>query len=234
MSELVFIVGNQTKTTSLKVAEYFGKRHSDVLEAIRALDCTSEFSQRNFTSANYIDSQAKARPYYEMTKDGFTFLVMGFRGIKAAKLKESYIQAFNAMEANIKQQPQAGSLDFLQGMLDAMKNQAERITDIANSQAQLIKRVERVEAQPKPGLHLTISHAKDFKTVRKEQLLEEYRRPIADLVLTVFSHITGYAERWRAARAQYYSDTGEHFPHVGKANETQLREFLRWLNNYKY
>lgn len=37
-----------------------------------------------------------------MTKDGFTFLVMGYRGKKAAKFKEAYIQRFNAMEDFIK------------------------------------------------------------------------------------------------------------------------------------
>lgn len=37
-----------------------------------------------------------------MTKDGFTFLVMGYRGKKAAAFKESYIQRFNDMERFIK------------------------------------------------------------------------------------------------------------------------------------
>jgi hypothetical protein len=37
-----------------------------------------------------------------MTKDGFVFLVMGYRGKKAAKFKEAYINRFNAMEEFIK------------------------------------------------------------------------------------------------------------------------------------
>lgn len=37
-----------------------------------------------------------------MTKDGFTFLVMGYRGKKAAKFKEMYILRFNEMESFIK------------------------------------------------------------------------------------------------------------------------------------
>lgn len=32
-----------------------------------------------------------------MTKDGFVFLVMGFAGKEAARIKEAYINAFNAM-----------------------------------------------------------------------------------------------------------------------------------------
>ena len=37
--------------------------------------------------------------YYEMTKDGFIFLVMGFTGAKAAQVKEAYINTFNHMAA---------------------------------------------------------------------------------------------------------------------------------------
>jgi Rha family phage regulatory protein len=37
-----------------------------------------------------------------MTKDGFTFLVMGFTGAEAAKFKLAYITAFNDMEAKLR------------------------------------------------------------------------------------------------------------------------------------
>lgn len=37
-----------------------------------------------------------------MTRDGFVFLVMGFTGKMAAKFKEAYIKAFNAMEAMLR------------------------------------------------------------------------------------------------------------------------------------
>jgi Rha family phage regulatory protein len=37
---------------------------------------------------------------YLMTRDGFTFLAMGFTGARAAEFKERYIAEFNRMEAN--------------------------------------------------------------------------------------------------------------------------------------
>ena len=37
-----------------------------------------------------------------MTRDGFTFLVMGYRGKKAARFKEAYIRRFNEMESFIR------------------------------------------------------------------------------------------------------------------------------------
>ena len=50
----------------------------------------------------YTDEQGKRRPRYAMTRDGFTFLAMGYRGEKAAKFKELYIKRFNEMEKFIK------------------------------------------------------------------------------------------------------------------------------------
>jgi len=39
-----------------------------------------------------------------MTRDGFTFLVIGFTGSLSAKFREAYIKAFNAVEAALNQQ----------------------------------------------------------------------------------------------------------------------------------
>lgn len=93
----VSVIGDQVKTTTLKVAEYFSKRHADVLRKIETLDCSTEFNQRNFAFVEYLDSKGEKRPSYEMTKDGFMFLVMGFTGKAAAQIKEAYINAFNKM-----------------------------------------------------------------------------------------------------------------------------------------
>ncbi|MDO7439688.1 Rha family transcriptional regulator [Acinetobacter baumannii] len=104
ISNAVFIQDHQIKTDSLKVAEAFGKNHRDVLKRISSLDCPSDFSERNFALANYIDEQGKSRPMYEMTKDGWMFLVMGFTGEKAAQIKIAFINAFNAMAVLLQNQ----------------------------------------------------------------------------------------------------------------------------------
>jgi hypothetical protein len=39
---------------------------------------------------------------YNMTKDGFTFLAMGYTGSLAARFKEAYITRFNEMEAQLR------------------------------------------------------------------------------------------------------------------------------------
>ena len=90
--------GGNLVTTSIDVAEKFGRQHKDVLRAIRKLDCSGEFSRRNYALSNYTDDRGKKQPMVYMTKDGFVFLVMGFTGKDAAEWKEKYISAFNSME----------------------------------------------------------------------------------------------------------------------------------------
>ena len=51
-------------------------------------------------------------PAYLMTRDGFTFLAMGFTGPRAAVFKEAYIEAFNKMEAELKNKKQASLEDM--------------------------------------------------------------------------------------------------------------------------
>lgn len=102
---------SQILCDSLQVAETFNKRHSDILRAIENMNCSENFSQRNFALTSYKDVQGKSRPEYLMTKDGFTMLAMGFTGKKAMKFKEAYIERFNQMEQFI-QSLQTAKLEF--------------------------------------------------------------------------------------------------------------------------
>lgn len=99
----IFADSNDTaRVDSLFVAKFFNKRHDTVLRDIKNLDCSDEFNLHNFVETSYKDSQGRKQKAIAMTKDGFTFLVMGYRGKKAAKFKEMYIKRFNEMEQYIK------------------------------------------------------------------------------------------------------------------------------------
>ncbi|HFJ2022369.1 TPA: Rha family transcriptional regulator [Salmonella enterica subsp. diarizonae serovar 61:i:z] len=108
----ITIHDNRPVTTSVSVANFFGKQHKHVLEKIRSLDCSPAFTAANFsavaitTQAGFDERETEA---YEMTKDGFVFLVMGFTGKKAARFKEAYIAEFNRMEEEIRQKNAASS-----------------------------------------------------------------------------------------------------------------------------
>lgn len=111
---LVAVENEHAVTTSLRVAEVFGKQHKDVLKAVKSLDCSEEFRERNFalSKIDYQNGNIKKRlPMYYITRDGFMFLVMGFTGKTAAKWKEAYIKAFNEMEAKIRAEQMAKAIE---------------------------------------------------------------------------------------------------------------------------
>jgi len=97
---------NTAFCSSLQVAHEFGKNHQHVMRDIRNLDCSEVFRVSNFglTSQNVDmpNGGARKESMYLMTRDGFMFLVMGYRGKKAADIKEAIIKRFNDMEAFIR------------------------------------------------------------------------------------------------------------------------------------
>ena len=94
-------------TTSLLVAEKFGKRHSDVLRSIRdALSLMPENERKSnfalcYSEASLPNGGYRSDPYYVMTKDGFSIIVLGFTGAKAMAFKLEFIEAFNEMERKL-------------------------------------------------------------------------------------------------------------------------------------
>lgn len=133
----VSVIGDQVKTTSLKVAEFFGRQHKNVIQKIESLDCSDEFASANF-SAHVEKIQAGAvrreSKYYEMTKDGFMFLVMGFTGKAAAQIKEAYINAFNKMALALqnKAQPKALPETLTPAMLRHIQKRVNEMTLAGN------------------------------------------------------------------------------------------------------
>lgn len=112
-TRFITVHNNQPRTTSLLVAECFGKRHDNIIRKIQTLDCSQEFNALNFEAVSYNDPKGEKRPAYEMTKDGFIFLVMGFTGHKAAAIKEAYINAFNMMYEQLRQAESHQTSDVL-------------------------------------------------------------------------------------------------------------------------
>ena len=108
LSPFVSLVSGSPVASSLAVAEHFEKRHADILRAINTTvsDLPAEFSERNFalSSMEYSIPNGGTRevPSYNLSRDGFTLLAMGFTGKRALAWKVRYIEAFNAMEAQLR------------------------------------------------------------------------------------------------------------------------------------
>lgn len=89
--------------SSMDVAKVFGKEHKNILQSIENLfeNIPQDFTELNFQPSNYKDSTGRELQMYNLTRDAFTLLAMGFTGKKAMKFKIAYIEAFNAMEKEL-------------------------------------------------------------------------------------------------------------------------------------
>lgn len=95
-------------TTSTQVAQFFGKRHDNVLRAIRVLirETASDNRRLNFEETVEVRENPSggapiSMPAYRMDREGFMLLAMGFTGKEALRWKLAYIAAFNRMEAEL-------------------------------------------------------------------------------------------------------------------------------------
>lgn len=119
--------------TSRDIAEKFGKAHKRVLQSIRELDCSPEFSRHHFVHTPYVDVQnGQTYQMYNITLEGFMFLAMGFTGKAAAAWKEKFIAAFNAMAAKLKQSTAVLDLNSPSQLRGLLSNYAER-TEVAEA-----------------------------------------------------------------------------------------------------
>lgn len=109
LNNLVIMKDRQAVTDSLKVAESFEKQHKDVLKAWKNLAAQNCATKKMFVESTYVN-RGKEYPMIYMNRDGFTLLAMGFTGKKALDFKLKYIQAFNKMEQQIRNQSERPKL----------------------------------------------------------------------------------------------------------------------------
>lgn len=105
---VVSVTDGVVTTLSTDVAALFGKRHNDVIRSIETLTSTMSadrlrnFAQTVVTRTNPSGGAPIQSKAYRLTRDGFTFLAMGFTGAKAQAFKWMYIDAFNRMEEQLR------------------------------------------------------------------------------------------------------------------------------------
>lgn len=138
MKDLITINQNgQPVASSRDIAEHFEKNHNHVLRDIDTLKKdVSNFGQM-FFDVEIPDSYGRPQRAYLMNRDGFSLLVMGFTGKSALEWKLKYIDAFNRMEAQIKN-PQLSPAEQLLAQAQLMVEQERRLKALEN-------RAERTE-----------------------------------------------------------------------------------------
>lgn len=109
-SNLVHVENGELFTTSLVIAETFGKRHCDIVRKIdeqtaelqSTQNCVDFAPSHYFERVDRLDSRNRPQPYYLLSRDGFALIAMSFTGSRALEWKLRYIAAFNAMEEKLK------------------------------------------------------------------------------------------------------------------------------------
>lgn len=152
MNGIVFRGTNdQALTNSLLVAKSFGKEHKHVLDSIRKLidGCAEISADPMFEETTYVNEQnGQTYPMYLMNRDGFTLLVMDFKGKKAMQFKLEYIKAFNSMEAQIKssQKPKS-QLEILQMSINHLVEQEHRLSSVERDVAETKKEIAEMKQE---------------------------------------------------------------------------------------
>jgi phage regulator Rha-like protein len=110
---------------------------------------------------------------YYLTKNGFVFLVMGFTGEEAGRIKEAYINAFDQMESQLREQTQS-----LSG-----ENATHWMNRCMELQEELLQLYRKQIVQKRPRRRLTIDAMDEMRLLHKQGF------SLADIV-----EITGHDE----------------------------------------
>lgn len=135
------LVSHSLKTSSKVVAEKFGKEHYVVLRAIRdMIKKEPEWGALNFASFKINDLTGESTSHYEMTRDGYSMLVMGFTGKQAMEWKIKFLEAFNAMEQRLRASPMPAPMADLSDpgvLLPLLTSYAQRTQEAEGRVAEL-------------------------------------------------------------------------------------------------
>ena len=216
-SEITINNDNGTLTvSSLQVAKDFGKEHYHVVEAIEELkkECP-ENSGDLFIESSYQHPQNKQTyKCYNLTRDGFSLLVMGFTGKKALEWKLKYIEAFNLMEQKIRER------------YSDISPQLQFLIDMERKQKQLEKKQEELESKI-----ADISEIRDNTikaTFEYGRISSELQKSISKTVKIRCIDICGTAQMYEAVHKSIentiYSDIKKRFE-VSSYRELAYNQF---------
>ncbi|MGI9522124.1 MAG: phage regulatory protein/antirepressor Ant [Hyphomicrobiaceae bacterium] len=192
----VFVVDDRLVTNSRDVAEFFKKRHDNVMRDIdKLVERLKSQQNQPFHSFEEVDeivelgggATRKVRTY-NMDKDALTLLTMGFTGEKALGFKLQYIERFNDMERVLKEgtnrfDPMASLNDpiYLRKLVVGC---AERMEQLEVEKAEMQPKVEALEKIADADGSLCVTDAAKALQMRPKDLFSyldrngwTYKRP---------------------------------------------------------
>ncbi|EKL5123367.1 Rha family transcriptional regulator [Campylobacter coli] len=151
---------NKVFINSLDLAKVFNKNHRHILQTTKNQP-QNDFTKSNFILSTYKDKKGELRPCYNLTRDGFSLLVMDFTGEKAYKWKIEFIKVFNEMEKRLRN-------------IEYEKHDKLAFRQSLGYKSQLKQQKEHYENKIK-ALKYDLEHKKELSFKRKlskEELLE--------------------------------------------------------------
>lgn len=129
----LFLSGGVFHCNSRDLAAHFGKQHKNVLRDIDRLkeDLGEEYGRLNFEPSSYLNEQGKQQRCFNLSRDGFTLLAMGFSGADAIAWKVRYLEAFNAMESELRKIPALGPAPEVLARIERLEGDLAALIDLS-------------------------------------------------------------------------------------------------------
>lgn len=212
MNALVIMRDQHAVTTSLVVAEAFGKEHRNVLRDIRNLQKDVLNFEQMFIEGDSPDSYSRSRKVYFMNRDGFSLLAMGFTGSEAVKFKQRFLAEYNRMEDYIKSQQQPiGDLEL------ALRAALENTTKIKKieTDVNMLKDSMRIDSNQEHHLRALVN-AQALKTLGGKEAFA-YKKLSRKV----------YSEIWRDFKNHF------HLPRYGDLPRKSFDEGLEFIRMWR-
>jgi Rha family phage regulatory protein len=134
---------------SRDVAAFFEKRHDHVIRDIRALIAKEpSLGLPIFGEFKIRDLTGDSTSHFEMNRKGFVLLAMGFTGERALKWKLAYIDAFDVMEAELRNRPLIDPMKALNdpaALRGLLLNYSEKVSALEGRVTEMQPKVEALE-----------------------------------------------------------------------------------------
>ena len=118
MTELVIMRNKSAVTTSLMVAEVFGKEHKHVLRDIRKLLDSEEVS-RYFMKLEYLDKYGRSQECYSFTKEGFLLLTARYTGKDVLEKKLEVLEGTDMVSPTLPERKEVEFMEMLDEVLES-------------------------------------------------------------------------------------------------------------------
>lgn len=205
---IVHAKGGEVFANSRDVAAFFEKRHHHVLDTIgNLLKQEPSMGLTNFRDTPYVEpSTGQTYRSYDMDRDGFTLLAMGFTGGKALKWKLRYIEAFNAMEAELRRIANSGpTVDLndpgaLRGLL---LTYSEKALELEKQVKELLPSQEALQRLSEADGSLCITDAAKALQMRPSDLFNWLRQNGWIYKRVGASHDLGYSSKTQSGLLEH-------------------------------